>query len=404
MIIGIVGKPSVGKSTLFKAATLSEVEIANYPFTTIKPNHAMGFVKIADAAQEPQFGKQANPRMGYVQGPWRFVPIDLIDVAGLVPDAHKGEGMGGQFLNDLNQADALIHVIDASGSVNERGESVEVGSYDPAKDIAFLEVELNYWYLDILKKGWEKAARVVQQEKREPYIAIAKQMTGLGVTEDIAKQALKTTGLEKKSATEWTTEDLFTLASVLREHTKPMIIAANKCDHPIGRKNYDRLREQFPTYTIIPTSAEAELALREANKKELINYIPGEQNFSSTTKGETQLSQQQQSALAFIKTNILEQYSEGTGIQRILNSIVFDVLKYKAIHPGGVGKLEDSDGNVLPDCFLMKKDATALDFAYRLHTDFGKHFIKAIDVRTKLPVGKDHILKHLDIIEIMSSK
>jgi ribosome-binding ATPase YchF (GTP1/OBG family) len=404
MIIGIVGKPSVGKSTLFKAATLSEVDIANYPFTTIKPNHAMGFVKILDAAQEPQFGKQANPRMGYVQGPWRFVPIDLIDVAGLVPDAHKGEGMGGQFLNDLNQADALIHVIDASGSVNERGESVEVGSYDPAKDITFLEIELNYWYLDILKKGWEKAARVVQQEKREPYIAIAKQMTGLGVTEDIAKQALKITGLEKRSATEWTTEDLFTLASVLREHTKPMIIAANKCDHPIGRKNYERLREQFPHYTIIPTSAEAELALREANKKELINYIPGEQDFNITTKGETQLSEQQQSALTFIKKNILQQYTEGTGIQTILNNVVFGVLKYKAIHPGGVGKLEDSDGNVLPDCFLMKKDATALDFAYRLHTDFGKHFIKAIDVRTKLPVGKDHILKHLDIVEIMSSK
>ena len=143
MIIGIVGKPSVGKSTFFKAATLSEVDIANYPFTTIKPNHAVGFVKIPDAAQEAQCGKVSNPRMGYVQGKWRFVPVDLIDVAGLVPDAHKGEGMGGQFLNDLNQADALIHVIDASGSVNARGEPVEAGSYDPANDIKFLEIELD---------------------------------------------------------------------------------------------------------------------------------------------------------------------------------------------------------------------------------------------------------------------
>ncbi|MCF7799139.1 redox-regulated ATPase YchF [Candidatus Woesearchaeota archaeon] len=404
MIIGIVGKPSVGKSTFFKAATLSEVEIANYPFTTIKPNHAVGFVKIKDAAQEPAFGKIANPRMGYVQGIWRFVPVDLIDVAGLVPDAHKGEGMGGQFLSDLNQADALIHVIDVSGSVNERGEPVEAGSYDPANDIKFLEIELNYWYLDILKKGWEKAARVVQQEKKEPFIAIAKQMTGVGVTEDIAKAALKTLGLTEKPAPTWTEEELFTLANILRSKTKPMIISANKCDQPAGKKNYERLKIEFPNYTIIPTSAEAELALREAAKKELINYLPGEQDFTITDKGTTVMSEAQQQALTFIKQNILQEFEQGSGIQAILNTTVFDVLHMKAIHPGGVGKLEDSDGNTLPDCFLMKKDATALDFAYRLHTDFGKNFIKAIDVRTKLPVGKDHVLKHLDIIEIMSSK
>lgn len=404
MIIGIVGKPSVGKSTFFKAATLSEVEIANYPFTTIKPNHAIGFVKIPDVAQEKQFGKIANPRMGYVQDAFRFVPVDLIDVAGLVPNAHKGEGMGGQFLNDLNQADALIHVIDVSGSCNEKGEPVKPGSYDPAQDIKFLEVELDYWYLGILKKGWEKVARVVQQEKKEPFIAIAKQMTGLGVTEEVAKTAITNATLANKPAIEWSEEELFTLASILRSKTKPMIIAANKCDYPTGKKNYEKLQTTFPHYTIIPTSAEAELALREAGKKELIAYVPGEQDFSITKKGTKEMSKEQQQALTFIKENILKAFTQGTGIQAILNSAVFDVLKYKAIHPGGVGKLEDSDGNVLPDCFLMKQDATALDFAYRLHTDFGKNFIKAIDVRTKLPVGKDHVLKHLDIIEIMSSK
>ncbi len=404
MIIGIVGKPSVGKSTFFKAATLSEVEIANYPFTTIKPNHAVGFVKIKDAAQEEQFKKISNPRTGYVQGPWRFASIDLIDVAGLVPGAHKGEGMGGQFLSDLNQADALIHVIDVSGSVNEKGESVTPGSYDPAKDIKFLEIELDYWYLSILKKGWEKVARQAQQEKQEIFKAITKQMSGLGVSEDIAKHAIKKANLENQAANLWTEKQLLELASELRKQTKPMIIAGNKCDNPEGFKNYKRLREEFPQYTIIPTSAEAELALREAGKKELIEYIPGEQNFSITEKGKKELSEQQKKGLSFVKKNILDTYPEGTGIQAILNNIVFGVLKYKAIHPGGVGKLEDSDGNTLPDCFLMKEEATALDFAFKLHTDFGKNFIKAIDVRTKLPIGKDHVLKHLDIVEIMANK
>lgn len=402
MIIGIVGKPSVGKSTFFKAATLAEVDIANYPFTTIKPNHAVGFVKIKDAAQE--FGKKANPRMGYVQGEYRFVPVDLMDVAGLVPDAHKGEGMGAQFLNDLNQADALIHVIDASGSVNEKGEPVEPGSYDPANDIKFLEIELDYWYLDILKRGWEKFSRVIQQEKQDIAKAMAKQMSGLGVDEDIAKTSLNNCGMSGKPLKDWTEEEMFQFAGILRKKTKPMIIAANKCDHPAGFKNYNRLKEEFPTYTIVPCSAEAELALKEASKHEMIDYIPGEKSFSVTPLGENKLSDKQKTALEFIKKNILEQFNEGTGLQTVLNGVVFGILKRKAIHPGGVGKLEDSDGNVLPDCFLMEGDATAIDFAFRLHTDFGKNFVKAIDVRTKLPIGKEHTLKHLDIIEIMATK
>lgn len=404
MLIGIVGKPSVGKSTFFKAATLSEVDIANYPFTTIKPNHAVGFVKIKDAAQEEQFGKVANPRMGYVQGKWRFVPIDLIDVAGLVPDAHKGEGMGGQFLNDLNQADALVHVIDISGSVNARGEPVTPGSYDPANDIKFLEIELDYWYMGILKNGWEKLARQAQQEKQAIYKAIYKQMSGLGVSEEKAQLAVRKIGLENKAVKDWSEEELLKLASALREQTKPMVIAANKCDTPSGLENIQRIKDEFPNYIIIATSAEAELALREAGKKDLINYIPGEQDFTITEKGKEILSEQQQKGLEFIKETVLQKHEKGTGIQAVLNEVVFGLLKRKAIHPGGVGKLEDSNGNTLPDCFLMKKDATALDFAYALHSDFGDNFVKAINVRTKLPVGKDHSLNNLDIIEIMSSK
>ena len=404
MMIGIVGKPSVGKSTFFKAATLSEVDIANYPFTTIKPNHAVGFVKIKDAAQEPMFGKLSNPRMGFVKGEWRFVPVDLIDVAGVVPDAHKGEGMGGQFLNDLNQADALIHVIDVSGSVNARGEDVGLGNYDPANDIKFLELELDYWYLDILKKGWEKLVRQARQEKQDMAKVITKQMNGLGVTEEITKASFKASNIIEKPASDWSEEDLLSLARNLRLRTKPMIIAANKCDSPVAFDNYNRLREEFPSYIIVPTSAEAELALKEADKNGLIDYVPGSTSFTITSKGELDLSPNQKKALDFINANILDKRVEGTGVQSVLNNVVFGLLKRKAIHPGGVGKLEDSNGNTLPDCFLMEEKATALDFAYRLHTDFGKNFIKAIDVRTKLPIGKDHVLKHLDIVEIMASK
>jgi len=377
---------------------LAEVDIANYPFTTIKPNHAVGFVKIRDTAKD--FNKSANPREGFILDDWRFVPVDLMDVAGLVPGAHKGLGMGSQFLDDLRQADALVHVIDASGSINEKGEPVGVGKYDPLNDVKFLEDELDMWYIGILKKGWEKFARAIIQEKSDVNKALAKQLSGLKVTENMVEDSIKKIGLNQDKPNEWKEDDLLKLASELRKLTKPMIIAANKIDVPVAKENVKRLKEAFPEYQIISCSAESELALKEAAKHELIKYIPGSNTFNSPSE---KLSEKQLAALNFIKSNVLDTF-QTTGVQDVLNSAVFDLLKYIAIHPGGVSKLEDSNGNVLPDCFLMPEGTTALDFAFKLHTDFGKNFIRAIDVKTKMTVGKEHPLKHLDIVEIVANR
>jgi len=398
MLIGIVGKPSCGKSTFFKAATLAEVEIASYPFTTIKPNHAVGFVKVKDPARE--FGKVSNPRMGYILGEWRFVPVDLIDVAGLVPGAHEGKGLGKEFLNDLNQADALIHIIDVAGSINERGESVEPGSYDPADDVAFLEEELDYWYLDIMRKGWERFIRQAQQEKRPIAAALERQLSGLRVTEEMAKQAIREVELNPEEPAMWPEAKLLTLASILRRRSKPMMIAANKVDLPGAWENYERLKREFPHYHIVPCSADFELALREASKHGVISYIPGERTF--TIKNEEGLNEKQKAALGVLRGFLEERGS--TGVQEVLNHAAFDLLKYKPVFPGGVGKLEDSDGRVLPDCLLMPPQATALELAYRIHTDFGRHFVKAINYRTKLLMAKEHVLAPGDIVEIMATK
>ncbi len=399
MFIGVVGKPSVGKSTFFKAATLANVEIANYPFTTIKPNHAIGFVKVKDVALE--FGKRSNPRTGYCTGDYRFVPIDLMDVAGLVPGAHEGLGMGNQFLDDLRQADVLIHVVDISGSVNEKGEAVEPGSYDPLQDITFLEEELDFWYLGILKKGWDKFARTVIQEKKSVVNSLAKQLSALKVTDVMIEEGVKMLTLDAFKPNLWNEQDLHRLATFLRQQTKPMVIAANKIDVSTGKMNFSRIKEKYPHYLIIPCSAESELALREASRHGIIDYVPGEKSF--TILHPEKLNSAQKNALLFIEESILHTYGS-TGVQDVLNTAVFNLLKYIAIFPGGVNKLEDKDGNVLPDCFLMPGSTTALDFAYKLHTDFGKHFICAKDCKTKMTVGKDHRLKHLDVIEIVSGK
>ncbi|MGM5484561.1 MAG: redox-regulated ATPase YchF [Nanobdellota archaeon] len=396
MLIGIVGKPSCGKSTLFKASSLADVDVANYPFTTIKPNHAIGFVKTEDPSEE--FGVEPTPRTGFMKGNYRFVPVDLIDVAGLVPDAHKGEGMGSQFLNDLNQADVLVHVIDVSGSTNEKGEPVKRLSYDPANDVRFLEKELDHWYLDILKRGWEKFAKQVQQEEGDIRKALAKQLSGLGVDLDMVDKATENLNIEKPL--EWTEEQLFSIASYLRKKSKPMIIAANKADVPGAYENFERLKEEFKDYIFVPCSAESELALKEADKAGIIDYIPGSDDFSIQSEN---ISGNQKKALDFIRDKVLSKLGS-TGIQEVLDKAVFELLDHIAIYPGGVNKLEDSEGRVLPDCFLLPNGSTTLDFAYYLHTDFGKKFIRAVDVKKRMTVGKDHKLKNGDVIEIIADK
>ncbi len=396
MIIGVVGKANVGKSTFFKASTLADVEIANYPFATIKPNTGIGFIKI-DCA-DSFFNKQCNPRVGYCVNHKRFVPVNMIDVAGLVPGAHEGKGMGLEFLNDLNQANILIHVIDVSGSTNDKGEPVPPGTHDPAKDVLFLEEELDHWYLGILKKAWEKFSRAVSQTNQEPDKALNKQFSGLGSDEDMIKEILQKTKLKDKKLSTWTEEELLLFASELRKKTKPMIVAANKIDVKGATENFEKLKKEFPETVFVPCSAESELALKEAAKHKLINYVPGEKDFEVIGK----ITEQQEKALTFIKENVLQK--TGTGVQETLNKAVLEVLENIPVFPGGVNKLEDQHGNVLPDCFLLKKGSTALDFAYKIHTDLGETFIRAMDLKTKRTVGKEHVLNSGDVIEIISHK
>lgn len=397
MKVGVVGKPSVGKSTFFKAATLMDVDIANYPFTTIEPNS--GFAHVRIDCVDAELDTQCNPRTGYCLKHQRFVPFELIDVAGLVPGAHEGKGRGLAFLSDLNEANALIHVIDVSGSVNAEGEDVEPGSYDPANDVRFLEDELDHWYASIMSKNWERFARKVQQEKQNVVKSLFEMLSGLRVTEDHVKQALKELSLPEH-VTHWTEEQRFALARSLRQSSKPMIIAANKIDRPTGEANLARLRQTFPHLTIIACSAEVELALREAAKHGIIDYLPGDTDF--TILKEDALSDKQRAAMGFIG-QFLEKYGS-TGVQHVLNAAVFDLLRYIAVYPGGVKKLEDSEGRRLPDCFLMAPGTTALEFAASLHSDFAKHFIRALNVKTKLPIGKDQPLHHRDVVEIISGK
>ncbi len=396
MLVGLVGAPSSGKSSFFSAATLVDVAIASYPFTTISPNRGIAFVRVECVDRE--FGVQCNPRTGYCRDSVRYVPVELMDVAGLVPNAHKGEGKGNEFLSDLSRADVLIHIVDAAGTTNEKGELVPAGTHDPAKNIAFLEQELNMWFLGILKRNWPKFAKMPFQSKAKTIELMVQHLSGIGVNEKQADAALSKLFLSDKKLSEWTEKDQESFAFRLREISKPVVIAANKVDVKQGRENLERLKKEFPEKAIFGCSAQSELALKKAAKQGAIDYLPGQKDF--LLKGN--ISEKQKEALEFIKKNVLYIFGS-TGVQDVLEKTVFGVLGYIAVFPGGVKKLQDSEGRTLPDVFLLPKHSTALDFAFKIHTDFGKNFIRAINVKTRTMIGKEHELKHRDVIEIVAN-
>jgi ribosome-binding ATPase len=399
MQIGIVGKPSSGKSTFFSASTMIDVAMASYPFTTIEPNKGIGFVRVEDAGKF--FGVTSNPKHGFLvettDGPIRYVAVELIDVAGLVPGANEGKGLGNKFLNDLSQADALVHVVDASGTTDSEGKACE--SHDPCLDVDFLEKEIELWFLKIIENNWAKIVKIPEKEFRKRVELLSQNLSGVKILSHHIEKALKKLKLDEKMFNNWSHNDKLEFATMCRKLSKPIIIAANKCDLPNAEENIKKMKEKFPEQTIVACSAASELALRKANQQKIVSYYPGAKEFEIVGD----INDKQKEGLETIRKNVLEKFSE-TGVQKCLDVSVLDVLEYFPVFPGGTKSLQDKEGRYLPDCFLMPKGSIALDFAYTLHTTMGDNFIRAIDVKTKQIIGKEHPLKYGDVIELVFNK
>ena len=323
--------------------------------------------------------------------------MKITDVAGLIPGAHKGLGRGNQFLDDLREADVLIHVADMSGTTDEQGQ--KTSGHDPEKDVSFLEEELDMWYLGILKKPWERFAKQTHMEHTKLEYAISKQFSAFNTTPSVVRQTIMALRQDLENPMKWSEEDLRNFAVQLRKATRFIITAANKCDMELSEANVRKMQES--ARAVVPCSADSELALKEAARDGLIRYVPGNGDFE--VNDPEKLTDKQKRALEFIRKSVLEKYGN-TGVQDCVNRAVFGVLKRVAVFPVATSRLTDQDGNVLPDCFLLPENSTALDLAYALHTDFGKNFVKALDVRTKKTVGKDYVLKNRDVIQILVRK
>ncbi len=397
-LLGIVGKPNTGKSTFFSAATLAPAEIANYPFTTIRPNRGVGYVRTPCVCKE--FNVKDTPVNSTCMNGVRLIPIQFIDCAGLVPGAWEGRGLGNQFLDEIRKADALIHIVDASGGTDCEGRLCKLGEHDPLEDVKFLEHELTMWMANILKKDWPKIARTVEAESKDVFSMLEERLSGLSIRRNHITEAARRTSLNIDKPASWSDADFLRFVDTLRQVAKPMLIVANKMDTPTAEENLAKLKES--PYVVVPSCAEAELALRRAAEKQLIEYRPGDCNFKISNP--KSLSEGQVKALETIRERILLKCGS-TGVQEAVNTAFFKLLNMITVYPvEDLEHLADHNGRVLPDAYLVPYGTTARQLAYIIHTELGEGFIYAVEAREKKRVGEEYILKDGDVLSIISAK
>lgn len=395
--IGIYGKTNVGKTTFFNAATLLRAEVANYPFTTKQPNE--GIAHVLTLCVHKEFNVQDNPSNSACRDGWRFIPISLIDLPGLIKGAWMGKGLGNQFLSVAAQSDALIHVVDASGSVDAEGRITDPGMGDPLADIADVEQELVMWYAKLIEANREKAVKLSQRVGLPK--ALEELLSGIKVRAEHVEAALKQARLNAEDFANWDKDALMDFAWVLRDVSKPTLILANKMDLPHSQENFERIRKEYKDMLVVPASAEAELALRRAEERGLIRYIPGEERFEVLKPAE--LTEQQRRALDYIRRMVLERFMR-TGVQFALNVAVFKLLRMNTVYPvSDPRKLTDSKGRVLPDVFLVPEGTSVKQFAELIHSELAKGLLYAVDARTGLHLPVDYKVKDRDVLSLVSA-
>ena len=398
MEIGVVGKPNVGKSTYFNALTLLDAAMAPYPFTTVTPNRGVAAVRAPCPHTEK--GTPCTPGNAKCIDGTRWIPVNMIDVPGLVPGAHTGKGLGHKFLDDLRPSDGFVQVVDLSGATDPEGKIVAPGSQDPSEEVLWLEEELVAWIAEILGRDFHRAARSVDLEGKKLEEFLAERLTGLSIGPAAIAAALRAVPVDRLHPGNWTESERVRIARELLQASKPRVVAANKCDRSSGEKATE-LAARVDPMPVVPTAADAELTLRRAARAGLVTYRPGDPAFVVPDPGK--LSPGQTKALDEIR-RVMGAWG-GTGVQSSLETLIFRRLGMIVVYPvEDETHWTDSRGRVLPDAFLVPAETPARAVAYRVHTDLGEHFVRAIDGRSHRAIAAEAPLSPNAVVRIVAKK
>lgn len=387
MLIGVVGAPNKGKSTFFSASTMVDAAIANYPFTTITPNRGVTYVR-APCPHVALGLPSCNPKNSRCVGGTRLVPVGIVDVPGLVPDAHKGKGLGNKFLDSVREADALIQVVDSTGKTDLQGNAVDF--CPPQEEVRFLREEIALWLAEII-------ARRAGKRQGSP-VEMATALSGLKISEAMFAKGAEDCGLDI-SAGEPDKEGIERIARKIIDIRMPFAVVCNKIDVPGAKEVFAGIEREFGGDGVFPCSAAIELALRKAVDIGAIKYRPGDSDFEICGN----VDERQAAALEKIRVFLSE--NKGSGVQRAIDWVVYEKLGCIVVYPvEDEHKCANHKGEILPDAFLVPKGTTAIGLAALVHTDLAKKFIGAYDVKKKIRVGAAHPLSDGDVVKIIAGR
>ncbi|KAF7195581.1 putative GTP-binding protein [Pseudocercospora fuligena] len=411
-LIGLVGKPSSGKSTTLNSLTDTTAKVVwirrecNFPFTTIEPNRAIGYLHIQCACSRtsipgnqpqspgdpPVLSTRCKPNYGACQKGIRSVPIELLDVAGLVPGAHQGKGLGNKFLDDLRHADALIHVVDVSGTTDAEGKATR--GYDPSQDIAWLRSEIVNWVLGNLMQKWGGIKRRHTAVKATPVETLQGQFSGYGSTAAVVARTLDKLNL-KIPLPDWDDETIKRVVEAFIDEKFPTVLALNKIDHPDADKNVSKIAKSEKPERIVLCSAISEVFLRRLVKQGFIHYIPGSE-FVDTREdlveqgdsdggGLKEMDEKLKTRIENMKDMVLYRFGS-TGVNQVLTRAsellgltpVFPVRNIGTFGSGEAGTAGGDRAAVFRDCVLVKKGSTVGDVYRKVMGDAPLAYVETV--------------------------
>lgn len=398
-VIALVGKPSLGKSTTLNSLTDANAKVGAFPFTTIDPNKATGYLEVDCACS--RFKKQAlcKPNYGYCRDGKRGVPIMLLDVAGLVPNAHLGRGLGNKFLGDLTEADCLIHIVDVSGTTNAEGKATR--GYDPIHDIEWLQDEIFRWILGNLTEKWGSIARRHVATRLTTLETLRQQLGGYSANKQLIGRALDLLpGLAPLQ--DWDNDTIEKVVRTFMEVKFPTVLSLNKMDHPDADKNVSKIILQHPKLKCVLTSSITEVFLRKLAAQNYIKYDLGTEFVDTIDdlgpeSGLKPLDDKLRNRIENIRDLVLYRFGL-TGVVQLLQAAA-DLLDLVPVYPvrniNNFGGL--SGDSVFRDCVLVKRGTAVISVARKIMGDVTIAAIEGVGgtrvaEEDTVDVGKNDIL------------